>query len=89
MERYIAKHPDVPENAMEDMREQFGLARDDEMEDLKILCLEPSDFLERWLRWNGMAGWTEDIIDAIAMAYGIDLRSYPFERAVERKVVEW
>jgi hypothetical protein len=89
MEKYIEKHPEVPENVMADLREQLGLARDDEEQDLEILCLDPSEFLERWMRWNGMVGWTEDIIDAIAMAYGIDLRSYPLERTVERKVVEW
>jgi hypothetical protein len=53
------------------------------------LCLEPDEFLERWLRWNGIIGWKEEIIDAIYMAYGIDLRNYPFARAVERKVTEW
>lgn len=89
MDNYIARHPEVPEYVMEDMREHFGLKRDDTDQDLKILCLEPDEFLERWLRWNGIIGWKEEIIDAIYMAYGIDLRNYPFARAVERKVTEW
>lgn len=89
MENYIAKHPEVPEYVMEDMRDNMGLMRDDTDKDLEILCLEPSDFLERWLTWNGIIGYKEEIIDVIYMAYGIDLRSYPFERAVERQITEW
>ena len=52
--------------------------------DKEILELEGEEFLDAWLTWNGICGFTRDIIDAIYYAYGIDLELGPVITRVKR-----
>ena len=86
---YIDKHPGVPECVMRDMRQRFDCEENDTTLDEKILTLSGRDFLEEYLTWNGFIGFTDMIIEAIYMAYGLSLEDEPFDGDMERKVEKW
>ena len=86
---YIVEHPEVPESVMRDMRERFGYDENDTTPDEEILTLSGKDFLENYLSWNGLIGYSDTIIEAIYMAYGVSLEDEPFDRDITREVDKW
>ena len=65
----------IPENVMRDMRDRRGLNRNDTSEDQEILNMSKREFLDEWLDWEGIIGYTTQIMDMIYYAFGIDLES--------------
>lgn len=75
----------VPDYIMENLRERRGLDCMDESQDEDILKMDSWEFLEEWLNWQGIVGYTSDIIEVVGLAFGIDLTDYPFDEAPERE----
>ena len=73
----MEKIVNVPEWIMSDIRENMYLESDDTSRDEDILELDGEDFLNKWLEWNGICGYTRDIMEVIYYAFGIDLDQYP------------
>lgn len=88
-EVYIDENPGIPQSVMKDMRERFGYDEDDESNDEEILNLDGRDFLEEYLSWNGICGYSDMIIEAIYMAFGVSLEDEPFDGSIERHVERW
>ena len=65
----------IPENVMRDMRERRGLDATDTSEDKEILSMSKREFLDEWLDWEGIIGYTTKIMDMVYYAFGIDLES--------------
>ena len=65
--------PIVFENRMRDMRLRIGDDEHDTSQDQHILHMTGYEFLDNWLKWNGIIGYTDLIVDVIYTAYGIDL----------------
>ena len=65
----------IPENIMRDMRERRGLDATDTSEDQEILSMSKREFLDEWLDWEGIIGYTTQIMDMIYYAFGVDLES--------------
>lgn len=68
---------------MGEMRSRLGDGPNDTSHDEEILKLSNTEFFEHWLNWQGLFGYVNSILDAIKVAYGIDL--YKLEQ-VERKL---
>ena len=62
----------VPDWMMRDLREMRDLEPDDTSKDDEILAMDGEEFLDAWLVWNGIIGYTRDILEAIYYAYGIN-----------------
>lgn len=75
----------VPEDIMEALRERRDLDCIDESQDEEILKMDGWDFLNEWLNWQGIIGYTSDIIEVVGLAFGIDLTDYPFNEIPERE----
>lgn len=87
MEEKISRHNvEVPEHIMEIMRQRRYLDEYDESEDQEILEMSGVDFLHNWLEWEGIIGYTDDLLQVIEMAFGIDLQAYPFDETIEREI---
>lgn len=87
MEEKISRHNvEVPEHIMEIMRQRRYLDEYDESEDQEILEMSGVDFLYNWLEWEGIIGYTDDLLQVIEMAFGIDLQAYPFDETIEREI---
>lgn len=86
---YIDEHPGIPQSVLKEMRERLGYDEDDNTPDENILSMDGKDFLNEYLNWHGFLGYTDMIIEAIYMAYGICLEDYPFEREIKREVEVW
>ena len=84
---YLEK-PEVDLSIMEELRQVMGLDEDDSSIDEEILRMSGFEFLNKWLEWNGIIGWTGSILNVIQMAYGIDLTEYPFDDEIERSLME-
>lgn len=88
-EIYIDECPGIPDSTMKDMRERFGYDEDDTSNDEEILHLSGKEFLEEYMSWHGIIGFSDMIIEAIYMAYGIDLENEPFDRDMEREIEKY
>lgn len=86
---YSVIDQEVDYDVMEDMRQRRGLEEDDTSEDEEILAMSGSEFLNEWLAWKGIYGYTGQIIEVIRMAYGIDLTEDPFIDPINRTAEEW
>ena len=87
MENKFSRHNvEVPEHIMEIMRQRRYLDEYDESEDAEILAMSGLSFLEEWLEWEGIVGYTYELLQIIEMAYGIDLQSWPFDETIEREI---
>lgn len=87
MEEKISRHSaKVPEHIMEIMRQRRYLDEYDESEDDDILEMSGWDFLHEWLEWEGIIGYTDELIRVIEMAFGINLDAWPFDETIERKI---
>lgn len=80
--------PEVDLLTMQDLRQHKGLEEYDTSADDVILKMSGFAFLNAYLEWNGIIGYTGEILDAIQMAYGIDLTDYPFDGPVKRTLEE-
>lgn len=80
---------EVDISIMEDLRQRRGLEEDDTSEDQEILEMSGYDFFSEWLRWQGIIGYEDSILNAIKVAFGIDLMQYPFDKTIKRTVEEW
>ena len=76
---------EVPEYIMSDIRENMYLEPDDTSRDEDILKLDGEDFLNKWLEWNGICGYTRDIMDVIYYAFGIDPDQGPMVTRIVRE----
>ena len=76
----------VPDYIIEDLREGRGLECDDNSQDEEILAIDGWEFLDEWLSWKGIVGYTSDIIEVVGYAFGIDLNEYPFDKSPEREL---
>lgn len=76
--------PEVSEYTMEELRQRRGLDECDTSEDTEILEMSGFEFLDEWLQWNGIIGYTEMIVETIYEAYGIDLTECPFDEPIKR-----
>lgn len=87
MEQKFSRHNvEVPEHIMEILRQRRYLDEYDESEDQEILEMSGVDFLHNWLEWEGIIGYTDDLLQVIEMAFGIDLQAYPFDETIEREI---
>lgn len=87
MELKFSKHDvEIPEDVMEIMRQRRGLDEYDESEDQEILKMDGIDFLDEWLGWEGIYGYTYKILEIIEMAFGVDLESWPFDETIKREI---
>ena len=75
----------VPDYIMENLRERRGLDCMDESQDEEILKMDGWEFLNEWLNWQGIIGYTSDIMEVVGLAFGINLNEYPFDEAPERE----
>ena len=75
----------IPDNIMEELRERRGLDCMDISQDEEILKMDGWEFLDEWLNWQGIIGYTSDIIEVVGLAFGIDLTDYPFNETPERE----
>lgn len=74
---------------MEALRQRKWLEEDDESKDKEILSMSGFNFVDEWLNWQGIIGWTADILSVIRMAYGIDFSDDVFDEPINRTVEEW
>lgn len=81
---FVDETPVVYDGVMETLRQRRGLEMDDTSEDNEILKLSGREMLDEWLSYIGIIGYTNNIIEAIYSAYGIDLNEYPFDEPIER-----
>lgn len=87
MELKFSKHDTVvPERIMEIMRQRRFLEEDDTSNDEDILSMSGHDFFHEWLEWEGIIGYTDEILEIIEMAYGVDLESWPFNETIKREI---
>ena len=87
MEKQFSRHnTEVPEDIMEIMRQRRYLDEYDESEDEEILKMSGFEFLNEWLEWEGIIGYTSELLQVIEMAYGIDLDVWPFDETIEREI---
>lgn len=87
MESKFSRHNvEVPEYIMEILRQRRCLDEDDTSEDQEILDMSGLDFLHSWLEWEGIIGYTGELLQVIKMAYGIDLENWPFDETIEREI---
>lgn len=86
---YSVIDQEVDYDVMEELRQRRGLDEDDESEDEEILEMSGFEFLDEWLKWQGIIGYTGEIIEVIRMAYGIDLTEDPFIDPIKRTAEEW
>lgn len=76
----------VPMYIMEELRMRRGLDEDDMSEDADILAMSGAEFLNEWLGWQGIYGYTNQIIEIIQIAFGVDLDAWPFATTVNREI---
>lgn len=87
MERkYTILDKEVSISIMKDLRQRRGLEEDDTSEDDDILKMHSYEFFDEWIKWNGIYGYTNKIINAIEVAFGINL---VFDNNIKRTVEEW
>lgn len=90
MERkYTILDREVDISIMEDLRQRRGLDEDDTSEDQEILEMSGYEFFSEWLRWQGIYGYEDSILNTIKVAFGIDLMRHPFDKTIKRTVEEW
>ena len=80
---------EVDMTVMEALRQRKWLEEDDESKDEEILSMSGFSFVDEWLNWQGIIGWTADILSVIRMAYGIDFSDDVFDEPINRTVEEW
>lgn len=76
----------VPEHIMEVMRRRRYLDKYDTSEDEEILKMSGIEFLDEWLGWEGIIGYTYYILEVIEIAFGINLEDWPFDETIKREV---
>lgn len=90
MERkYTILDREVDISIMKDLRQRRGLEEYDTSEDQEILEMSGYEFFSEWLRWQGIYGYEDSILNVIKIAFGIDLMQYPFDKTIKRTVEEW
>ena len=85
---YCMFDQEVDYGTMEELRQRRGLDEDDTSEDEEILTMSGFEFLDEWLNWQGIIGYTGQIVEVIQMAYGVDLTDYPFIETIKRTAEE-
>ena len=71
----IASLKNQLETTHEDQKDllQNCLYDDCEFFQMEILEMTPRQKIKNWLEWNGIQGFTDDILDVVSAAYGIIL----------------
>lgn len=71
----IASLKNQLETTHEDQKDllQNCLYNDCEFFQMEILEMSPRQKVKNWLEWNGIQGFTDDILDIVSAAYGIVL----------------
>jgi hypothetical protein len=65
-----AKYPDY---IMRQVRLNLGLDYTDTSEDAIIAGMGQKEILDRCLKWNGLVGYTESLIEVVSDVYGVSL----------------
>ena len=75
VDRCVASMENQLETTHEDQKEllQNCLFSDCEFFHMEIAEMSPRQKVRNWLEWNGIQGFTDDILDVISAAYGIVL----------------
>lgn len=79
---------EVPTWLMEKLRARIGDDEDDITNDKEILSMSGYSMLDEYLNWEGICGYTGEILEVIQYAFGIDLEEAPFDEPMERKKEE-
>ena len=58
-----------PDSIMRCVRQNLGYDPNDTNADKEISIMTPHEVLNSWLEWNGIIGYTEDIVYAISNIY--------------------
>ena len=53
---------------MRAVRQNMGLEEDDTLMDAEIMEMSGEEIVDRYLTWNGIIGYTSDIIDVVSQA---------------------
>ena len=53
---------------MRAVRQNIGLEEDDTSRDAEIMEMSGEEIVDRYLTWNGIIGYTSDIIDVVSQA---------------------
>ena len=53
---------------MKAVRQNIGLEEDDTSRDAEIMEMSGEEIVDRYLTWNGIIGYTSDIIDVVSQA---------------------
>lgn len=62
-----------PKWLVQKVRESFGLESNDSSRDGEIICMSHRELFDAWLTWNGIIGYTEEILNTIEKIYKITL----------------
>lgn len=76
----------ISDDIMESLRERRGLDCMDESQDAEILKMNSWEFLDEWLNYQGIIGYTSDIIEVVGCAFGIDLIEHSLDETPEREI---
>lgn len=49
------------------------LVREAEMDKEDVECMTPFELVKAYLHWNGIIGYTDDILDVVEAAYHVKL----------------
>lgn len=63
----------LPKRIVKVVRQTMGLDADDYTRDKEIACMSHRELFDAWLTWNGIIGYTEEILDTIETIYSIAL----------------
>ncbi len=67
-----------------DVRKNMGLDEDDPSKDLAISSMKRSEIFQRYMTWNGIIGYEQQIKEAIREIYGVELVEGPVSLGVDK-----
>lgn len=61
------------ENIMSAVRQNMYLEPDDTSHDAEIMEMPEREVLNRWFVWQGIIGYTDDVLEVVSEIYDIEL----------------
>lgn len=49
------------------------LIDDAEYDEQEVMNMTPYELIDKWLKWEGIIGYTEDILEAVSEVYDVEL----------------
>ena len=49
------------------------LIDDAEYDEQEVMNMTPYELIDKWLEWEGIIGYTEDILEAVSEVYDVEL----------------